>query len=131
MSHSSLIIAVVLAVVIFAVFTFAKNAGVKGISGAQAQDLLKDSSVVILDVRTQKEFKSGHIKGATLIPVQELSGRIGEISAMKDKQVFVYCHSGMRSGMAAGILKKNGFTKVLNLRGGIGAWTASGGSTVQ
>ncbi|MDX8406923.1 MAG: rhodanese-like domain-containing protein, partial [Mariprofundaceae bacterium] len=55
-----------------------------------------------LDVRTEEEYKQGHIKGAHLIPVQVLAEHLAEVP--RDKQVYVYCHSGKRSSRAARLL---------------------------
>jgi hydroxyacylglutathione hydrolase len=57
---------------------------------------------MLLDVRTAEEYAEGHIRGALLIPVQELEQRISEVP--KDRQVYVYCRSGVRSSRASNIL---------------------------
>jgi rhodanese-related sulfurtransferase len=82
-----------------------------------------EGDYLLLDVRTQEEYDAGHIEGSTLIPVDELGNRISEIEDYKDKTVLVYCRSGNRSVTASNILISNGFTKVHNLLGGIGAWS--------
>ncbi len=79
---------------------------------------------MLLDVRTPDEYAAGHIKGAVLIPVQELAQRVSEVP--KDKQVYVYCHSGGRSARAAGILVNAGYTRIENVVGGIVAWKDAG-----
>jgi rhodanese-related sulfurtransferase len=98
---------------------------------AKAKALIQDSTVKILDVRTPQEFSQGHIKGAQLIPVYDLSNRIQELAPFKDRPILVYCHSGNRSTTASRILKKNGFTKIFNLQGGITAWNSGGNKTVK
>jgi rhodanese-related sulfurtransferase len=70
-----------------------------------------------VDVRTPAEFKGNHIKGFKNIPLQVLSQKSNEIS--KDKEVVVICQSGMRSQKASKILKKLGFTKITNVKGGM------------
>ena len=84
---------------------------------------------LFIDVRTPEEFAEGHIEGAKLIPVQELESRLNEVP--KDKQVYVYCHSGRRSAKAAGILSGAGFTNIENVLGGIVAWQKQGYPTVK
>lgn len=81
-----------------------------------------DGNYVLLDVRTQEEYDAGAIEGATLIPLSELSARVGEIKQY-DK-VLVYCRSGNRSVAASEILLDAGFAEVHDLQGGIGAWQA-------
>lgn len=83
-------------------------------------------NLVILDVRTQAEFLSGHIQNALLIPHTELEPRIGELSEHKNHEIIVYCRAGYRSAIACGILDAHLFTKVLNMLGGINAWIAAG-----
>jgi rhodanese-related sulfurtransferase len=98
---------------------------------AKAKTLVQDSTVKILDVRTPQEFSQGHIKGAQLIPVYDLSSRIQDLAQFKNRPILVYCHSGNRSTTASRILKKNGFTKINNLQGGIRAWSNDGNETVK
>ncbi len=61
----------------------------------------------IIDVRTPDEFRGGHVKGATNIPLDRLAGQLGKID--KNKPVITCCRSGARSGMAADMLKNAGF----------------------
>jgi phage shock protein E len=79
---------------------------------------------MLLDVRTAEEYAEGHIKGAVLIPVQELAQRISEVP--KDKQVYVYCHSGGRSSRASNMLVNAGYTRIENVQGGFMAWKDAG-----
>lgn len=62
---------------------------------------------VIIDVRTAGEYNAGHIKGSLNIPVDRIGSKIEDIKK-KGKPVITCCRSGARSGMAAGILKKQG-----------------------
>ncbi len=79
-------------------------------------------SVHLLDVREPHEHADFNI-GGTLLPlgrVQQMD--IDEIEPWKDEEVIVYCRSGNRSGQASMILESAGFTKVINLTGGMMAW---------
>jgi len=78
---------------------------------------------MILDVRTAEEYAEGHIQGAVLIPVQTLKEHLSEVP--KNKQVYVYCHSGKRSARASTLLAEHGFTNIENVVGGIVAWKKS------
>jgi rhodanese-related sulfurtransferase len=82
-----------------------------------------DPSVVLLDVRTENEYRSdsGHLEHSLLIPVQELAHRIGELARYKTRTIIAYCRSGNRSGVAAAFLAKNGFT-AMNMEGGMLKW---------
>jgi len=102
------------------------RSGYKNVIPAEVEKLMaEDSNVVLLDVRTKAEFESetGHLKGATLIPVQELEERVGELDRYKDKTIIAYCRSGQRSSFAASILQSRGF-KVVNMTGGMLRWNA-------
>ncbi len=105
----------------------AQKADVINNTPAEFESNMKDE-YLLLDVRTQAEYDEGHIEGSTLIPVDELEGRISEIEQYENKTVLVYCRSGNRSLTASNILIENGFTKVHNLLGGIGAWNSYKGN---
>ena len=126
------IVYVILAIiVVFVIVTKFNNRGIKHMNVENAQELVKDLAVTILDVRSPEEFAQGHLQKARLIPVGEIADRIGELSLLKDKKILVYCHAGNRSAAASRILMKNGFTSVENLDGGIAAWTARGNKIVK
>ena len=96
----------------------------------RTRELIQEKpSMVILDVRTDGEYRDGHIEGAVNIPVNELEGRLGELE--KDDETLVYCRTGNRSGTAVGILKENGYEKIFHMNNGITAWTAAGYLTVK
>lgn len=107
-------------------FTACETNAVTNSSPADFATKIKNEGTFLLDVRTQGEFNEGHIKGATLIPVQELKSRITELESQKEKTILVYCRSGRRSLKAAKILHQAGFTKVVNLKSGINGWIKAG-----
>jgi molybdopterin/thiamine biosynthesis adenylyltransferase/rhodanese-related sulfurtransferase len=76
---------------------------------------------VLLDVREPFEFEMARIEGANLIPLGELPARWQELD--REKEIFVFCHSGVRSERAAEFLRSAGFSKVANVAGGIDAWS--------
>ena len=87
-----------------------------------AKDMMDQQDVIVLDVREQEEYDSGHIPGAVLLPVNA----IGEDSAAavipeKDSVVLVYCRSGNRSKTASKGLAELGYTQVYEF-GGIQTW---------
>jgi len=75
----------------------------------------------LLDVREPFEVEMANIDGANLIPLGELPARYGELD--RTREIFVFCHSGMRSERAAEFLRSAGFSKVANVAGGIDAWS--------
>ena len=77
-------------------------------------------NLFVLDVRNPNEFAICRIPGTVLLPLPELPARFAEVP--KDREVIVHCKSGMRSAKAIEFLKAQGFTKLVNLTGGILGW---------
>ena len=98
----------------------------KNLSSAQFEELIKDSNVQLLDVRTLEEHMEGHIPRSMLINVKDenFASCVDELLS-KEKKVAVYCRSGRRSRTAAELLIKKGF-KVYNLDKGILNWMEEG-----
>ena len=94
-------------------------ANFESIDAKQAIVLIEnDENVTLLDVRTVEEYKEGHLRDSTLIPVQALAQNLGMLKTEKNKKILVYCRTGSRSVAASRILEKNGFTPI-NVKGGI------------
>lgn len=74
----------------------------------------------LIDVREIYEHQARSIPQATLIPLGEIPRRLGEID--RTRPVVIHCKSGMRSAKACAFLRENGFSQVLNMKGGIDAW---------
>jgi molybdopterin/thiamine biosynthesis adenylyltransferase/rhodanese-related sulfurtransferase/molybdopterin converting factor small subunit len=85
------------------------------------QMLDRKEDVVILDVREPHEFQICRIPNSTLIPLGDLPARINELNSAD--LIVAHCKSGMRSAKACDFLRKSGFSKVKNLKGGILAWS--------
>ncbi len=116
-----------------AFFNRSQTRNFRSLSPDEAAFLLQEQArIAILDVRNPDEFHSstGRIQNAILIPVDELSSRVSELSGLKDKTILVYCRSGRRSKRACEILSKQGFT-VVNLEGGILRWLGESHSVVR
>ena len=79
----------------------------------------------ILDVRSADEFQNGHIEGAVNADINSPSFQQIATTLEKTETVFVYCLSGARSASAAGQLKEMGFSKIVNLTGGMLAWQSA------
>ena len=91
------------------------------ITHEQAQEMMREQDVIILDVRRMDEFLSGHIENAVLLPVEELEDRALDVLSDMDATILIYCRSGRRSADAARILSSLGFTHVYDF-GGIIDW---------
>ena len=82
--------------------------------------------LILIDVREPRERAVSLIAGSVHIPVGEVAQRLDEVKKISTAQpgaaIVTYCKGGVRSAVAADVLLKNGFDKVLNLQGGIIAW---------
>jgi rhodanese-related sulfurtransferase len=81
------------------------------------------NALLLLDCRTPEEHAVANIAGSLLLPMQELSERVAELSAWKDKPIIVHCHHGMRSLRVAKWLREQGFSLAQSMQGGIDAWS--------
>lgn len=89
--------------------------------GEVEEKLRNDRNICLLDVRTKREWDSGHIKSAHHIPLHELGRRFDELEKHKSKEIVCYCQTGNRSTTAAVRLKRLGFTTA-HMKGGIAEW---------
>jgi metal-sulfur cluster biosynthetic enzyme/rhodanese-related sulfurtransferase len=100
-----------------------RGAAFRSIEAAPALVLSQQQpDLFVLDVRTPAEFNAGHIPGAHSIPLDELDDRVRELPA-RDRSILVVCAAGGRSAQASEVLAEHGFTRLLNLAGGMHAWT--------
>ena len=96
--------------------------GYRSIGSEEAERLLRDPSVRVLDVRTAEEYRDlGHIPGAILLPVDLVASALATIPR-DGKTLLIYCEHGIRSAAAARLLALGGFSNVLNLKRGLSAW---------
>ena len=86
----------------------------------------QNAGAMILDVRTPNEYASGHIPGAVNMDfyAPDFSQRLESLD--KTRECFIYCASGNRSGQAMKIMQQAGFRRVVDLKGGFGAWARAG-----
>ncbi|MBY0030880.1 rhodanese-like domain-containing protein [Priestia aryabhattai] len=121
MDSSTLINVLMIALVLwFLVRRFVPAKGIKQITTMELKSELKKKEKQFVDVRTPHEYRTKHIKGFKNIPLSELSKQANQLS--KEKEVLVICQSGMRSMKASKMLKKQGFTSVTNIKGGMSTW---------
>lgn len=94
------------------------------ISASEAQaKLASGDSAVLLDVREPWEYYEVRAPGATLMPLSEFTQRYGELQ--REQELLIICHSGYRSMQAAIFLRRQGYTQVANVVGGMDAWEAA------
>jgi rhodanese-related sulfurtransferase len=96
------------------------------ISALEAKEIIESGdSYILLDVRTQEEYDSGHIEGSILLPYTEIEQLAPEKLPDKDATILVYCRSGRRSAIASQALADMGYTHVSDM-GGIQDWPYGG-----
>ena len=79
--------------------------------------LVSSNEIIVIDVRSDEEVKTGIIQDAIHIEWTQIDKEINNIDITKDKPIYLYCRSGNRSGKAAVMLEKIGFTNVINAGG--------------
>jgi rhodanese-related sulfurtransferase len=103
-----------------------RTTGGPWVTPAQATHLINREDAVVIDVRETNEFANGHVLGAKNLPAARMETAASEVVKKKDRPVIVYCDGTDRSGKALAALKKQGFTRVANLSGGLKAWQDAG-----
>ena len=86
--------------------------------------LMDDDSLIILDVREEKERSSGFIKSDIHIPMAQVKAKLDSLD--KSKKILAYCRTGARSNRIAELLCRNQFENVYTLKGGFDAWQKAG-----
>ncbi len=116
---------VVLVAVIGNEIAIALRSGHK-LSPADAVRLINDREPVIVDVRSQADYRKGHIIGALNLPLARIGEADKELAKHKKKPVLLYCAIGTAAGAAREKLLKQGWEEVFPLRGGLNAWQGAG-----
>ncbi|MCH7321195.1 rhodanese-like domain-containing protein [Solibacillus sp. MA9] len=110
-------IIIIAVIVAFFVWRMKPAKGVQTISTAKAKEIINDKDKVFIDVRTPAEYKARNVRQFKNMPLGTDFSKLP-----KDKEIVVICQSGMRSMQACKQLKKLGFEKVTNVRGGMSAY---------
>ncbi len=93
------------------------------ISPSEAEKLLREKEVRLIDVREPWEFAAARIEGSVLMPMGDVPSRAHQ-ELDPDERLVVLCHHGMRSLNVVAWLRNQGFEQAQSLRGGIEAWAA-------
>jgi len=99
-----------------------KSRAGKALSPQAATLMMNKDEAVIVDIREKKEFAEGKITGSVHIPFDSLKERSVELKKFEDKQIILVDKMGQHSGMAAKLLKTEGFENVARMSGGISEW---------
>jgi len=103
-----------------------RSAGGPWVNTARAIELINREDALVLDVRDAGEYGAGHILGAKHLPIARIDEGAGDLAKKKERPLIVYCDGSERSAKAATALKRQGFTRVANLSGGLDAWRQAG-----
>ena len=96
------------------------------ISVAELNERIANDDMQIVDVRRPAEYVNGHVPHASNAPLASLDKSVGPLNLQKDKLTAVICAGGYRSSAAASLLQQQGFSNLLNVSGGTGAWVNAG-----
>ena len=109
---------------LFVVDRLRRSGGSNQVSAVQLPQLINHEGAVVVDVCESAEFNKGHIPAAINIPMGEFKDNLKRLNKYRDKKkpIVLTCQSGTRAGRAAGILRKNEFSNVYTLTGGVAAW---------
>lgn len=118
-------VAVFFAILATLIFVESKG-GAQGLTPSTATNLMNNEDAIVVDIRPEKEFITGHITGSLNVPATKMKDNLGRLEKHKNDPIIVVCKSGVTSGASAKDLKKAGFSKVYKLQGGISEWQVSG-----
>jgi glyoxylase-like metal-dependent hydrolase (beta-lactamase superfamily II)/rhodanese-related sulfurtransferase len=96
------------------------------LSVAELKEQMANSELQIVDVRRPGEYVNGHVPRALNAPLASLDRSLGPLPLEKNKPTAIICAGGYRSSAAASLLQKQGFSNLLNVSGGTGAWVSAG-----
>lgn len=103
-----------------------RSTGGPWVNTTQAIELINRQDALVVDVRDAGDYSAGHILGAKHLPLARIEEGGGELAKKKDRPLIVYDDGGEGAAKAAAALKRQGFTRVANLSGGLGAWRQAG-----
>jgi rhodanese-related sulfurtransferase len=103
-----------------------RTTGGPWVNTTQAIELINRRDALVLDVRDPGDYGAGHILGAKNVPLARIEEGSAELAKRKDRPLVVYDERGERAAKAVAALKNQGFGRVVNLSGGIGAWQQAG-----
>ncbi|WP_047981112.1 rhodanese-like domain-containing protein [Ornithinibacillus contaminans] len=106
-------------IVVFIVSRFIPVKGITNITTGEAKQKMDGKNIQFIDVRTPGEYNRDHQKPFRNIPLYELASRVRELD--RSKEVVVICQSGIRSAKATRVLKRKGFDRIANVKGGMKA----------
>lgn len=121
-NHRLLVLALIAILVMLIVSEIQQRLSrVKVVSHSEAIRLLNHENAVMIDMRSDKDYREGHIVNAVHLPAG--TGEVpASLNKHRERPVIVYCERGQRSNAVCNRLSKQGFESVYNLKGGVLAW---------
>jgi len=116
------LVAAFIGVLVALIYTLVQGGGAAALSPQRAVLVLNQDDAVPVDIRPEAAYKAGHIINAINVSQQDIAGGAARLAKHKDRPLLVYCESGVQSGAAVKALRRQGYSKVYNLRGGLAAW---------
>ena len=109
-----------------AVLVYELRERARAVGAVSPQDAVRlmNQGAALLDLRSAEAYTAGHIRGARNLPPERLAEGFDALKRLKDKTVIVYCERGASAAGAMRALQQQGFSQVVNLRGGLSAWRA-------
>ena len=123
-NHWDMVLAL-LATLAMLVFTERRKVA-PSVSPQQATVLGNNDDALMLDIRSAADYKTGRILNAKNIPFAELSKRTSDLQQYRDKPIVLICKTGQTAASAANVLRKEGYTKVYRMTGGMLEWSNQG-----
>jgi rhodanese-related sulfurtransferase len=99
-----------------------RGGGGRGVSPAEAVQLINREKAVVIDVCEPAEYQAGHVAGARSIPLAELEAKLPGAVKNKATPLVLVCASGARAGRAVGVARKLGYEQAQALAGGLKSW---------
>jgi rhodanese-related sulfurtransferase len=122
--HLGLAVLALGAVLAVLVYELRERARAVGAVSPQDAVRLMNQGATLLDLRSAEAYGAGHIRGARSLPPEKLADGLEALKRLKDRIVIVYCERGASAPGTMRALQQQGFSQVVNLRGGLSAWRA-------
>jgi len=114
---STVLLAIIALYLVIRFFGYLSRLGIKRLSPKEVD---QKKGMVLIDIRTDKEYENGHIPGAVHVPLADIGDKVKKIR--KEKELVVYCQHGNRSIWAIKRLMGMGYKNLYSIKGGYNAW---------
>ena len=102
-----------------------RNQGLKRVGTMEATRLINSEDAVVVDVRSDAEFRQGHIINAINVPEKQLDTHSDKLDKHRDKPLIMVCRTGQSAARAGAALRKQGFESIYTLDGGLTSWQSA------